>query len=125
MASQSTVRSIYRSLLRELPPITSTTSTLPRRKIRFTPAHAFLRQTLTPSSTQSRSIKLRTTGISSEKGDTMAIGKAAQIRDYLKAQRTYAELLERYNPNLRMQEEEERVRLSARRVGFELPKEVK
>lgn len=53
-----------------------------------------------------------------------AVGRAEQIRDYLKAQRVYVALLERYNPNLRI-EEEDRVKLSARRVGFEMPKEVK
>lgn len=34
----------------------------------------------------------------------------------------YATLLERYNPGMNM-EEEERIRLTARRVGMELPEE--
>lgn len=34
----------------------------------------------------------------------------------------YATLVERYNPGMNM-EEEERVRLSARRVGMEMPEE--
>jgi len=34
-------------------------------------------------------------------------------------------LLERYNPSLGIEEGEDRVKLSARRVGFEMPKEVK
>ena len=34
----------------------------------------------------------------------------------------YATLLERYNPGMSM-DEEERVRLTARRVGMELPEE--
>lgn len=34
----------------------------------------------------------------------------------------YATLLERYNPGMNM-EEEERVRLTARRVGMDLPEE--
>ena len=34
----------------------------------------------------------------------------------------YATLLERYNPGMSM-EEEERVRLTARRVGMDLPEE--
>ncbi|KAF8445384.1 hypothetical protein BGX38DRAFT_1078355, partial [Terfezia claveryi] len=91
-----TTRSIYRSLLRELPPLTASP-----KQIKTTPAHMFLRKSF-----QSRD----------------AVGKAEQIRDYLKAQRVYVALLERYNPNLRI-EEEERVKLSARRVGFEMPKE--
>ena len=43
---------------------------------------------------------------------------------YLKAQRTYGFLLERYNPGMSM-DEEERVRLTARRVGMEMPVEWK
>jgi ATP synthase assembly factor FMC1 len=39
---------------------------------------------------------------------------------YLKAQRTYVTLVERYNPGADMSDEE-RVRLSARRVGMNLP----
>ena len=39
---------------------------------------------------------------------------------YLKAQRTYVTLVERYNPGMDMSDEE-RVRLSARRVGMNLP----
>lgn len=45
-----------------------------------------------------------------------------QAVQYLKAQRTYGALLERYNPNADMTEEE-RVRLSARRVGMNMPEE--
>jgi ATP synthase assembly factor FMC1 len=48
----------------------------------------------------------------------MAQGLAA----YLRAQRTYVGLIERYNPGMGM-DEEERVRLTARRVGMDLPVE--
>ena len=41
---------------------------------------------------------------------------------YLKSQRMYNTLLERYNPGMNM-DEEERVRLTARRVGLDLPPE--
>jgi hypothetical protein len=51
-----------------------------------------------------------------------ALAQADQLIHYLKAQRQYAALLERYNLGLNM-DEEERVRLSARRVGMNLPKE--
>lgn len=95
----STIRSIYRSLLRELPPLTASP-----KQIKTTPAHIFLRKSF-----QSRD----------------AVGKAEQIRDYLKAQRVYIALLERYNPSLGIEKEEDRIKLSARRVGFEMPKEVK
>ena len=46
-----------------------------------------------------------------------------QYVHYLKAQRMYTTLIERYNPGMNMGEEE-RVRLTARRVGMELPVEV-
>ncbi len=50
--------------------------------------------------------------------------QADQYIQYIKAQRMYATLLERYNPGMGM-DEEERVRLSARRVGLNLPIEIK
>lgn len=46
-----------------------------------------------------------------------------QYVQYLRAQRMYTTLLERYNPGMNMGEEE-RVRLTARRVGMELPMEL-
>lgn len=42
------------------------------------------------------------------------------MASYAKAQRTYAALLERYNPGINL-EEQERIRLTARRVGLDLP----
>ena len=50
------------------------------------------------------------------------VHQAEQFLQYVKAQRMYATLLERYNPGMSM-EEEERVRLTARRVGMDLPEE--
>ncbi|KAH8149518.1 uncharacterized protein LAJ45_06598 [Morchella importuna] len=49
--------------------------------------------------------------------------EAVELVRYLRAQRMYATLLERYNPGLG-RETEDRVRLSARRVGLEMPKEM-
>jgi len=46
--------------------------------------------------------------------------EAEQLAVYARAQRTYATLLERYNPGMSM-DEEERIRLTARRVGWDLP----
>ena len=46
-----------------------------------------------------------------------------QFLQYVRAQRTYLTLVERYNPGMNMSEEE-RVRLSARRVGLNLPPEL-
>ena len=41
---------------------------------------------------------------------------------YLRSQRIYGQLLERYNPGMGM-DEEQRVRLTARRVGMDMPEE--
>ncbi|PUU73990.1 hypothetical protein B9Z19DRAFT_1093943 [Tuber borchii] len=46
------------------------------------------------------------------------------LSKYLRAQRTYATLLERYNPSLGLREDDDddnRVRMSARRVGLDIP----
>ncbi|OTA62209.1 hypothetical protein K449DRAFT_320194, partial [Hypoxylon sp. EC38] len=48
------------------------------------------------------------------------VAQADQLVQYLKAQRQYTTLLERYNPGMNM-DDEERVRLTARRVGMNLP----
>ena len=98
--SPTRVRSLYRSLLRELPP----------RPILRTPR----------SSLQTR---LRES-FSSSPGKTAAVdaetARAEQLVDYLRSQRSYVALVERYNPGMNMSDEE-RVRLSARRVGVDLP----
>lgn len=90
------LRSLYRSLLRELP-------------------H---RPLSTPSSVQQR---IRAT-FSSTSGPPL-VDQTEQYIQFAKAQRMYSTLLERYNPGMYM-DEEERVRLSARRVGMNLPKEL-
>lgn len=46
--------------------------------------------------------------------------EAEQYVKYLAGQRMYTTLVERYNPGMDMTEED-RVRLTARRVGMELP----
>lgn len=96
------LRSLYRSLLRELPP----------------------RPLSTPSPLQHRirtSFSSSAENISTEVA-TLKTQEAEQFIQYLKAQRMYATLLERYNPGMNM-DDEERVRLSARRVGLEMPVE--
>lgn len=57
---------------------------------------------------------------SSPEEQALRIQEAEQLAQYAKAQRTYTELLERYNPGMNL-DEEERIRLTARRVGMELP----
>ncbi|KAK9236296.1 hypothetical protein V1525DRAFT_451391 [Lipomyces kononenkoae] len=48
---------------------------------------------------------------------------AIEILTYLRSQRTYKTLLDKYNPTSTL-EDHERIRLTARRVGLELPKEI-
>jgi ATP synthase assembly factor FMC1 len=96
MSTPTKLRSLYRSFLRELPS--------------------------RPLSEKSRSpltTRIRNT-IASE--SATPIEQAEQFLHYVKAQRMYATLLERYNPGMNM-DEEERVRLTARRVGMDLPEE--
>ncbi|EME45405.1 hypothetical protein DOTSEDRAFT_104813, partial [Dothistroma septosporum NZE10] len=52
------------------------------------------------------------------------IAEGEQFVQYLTAQRQYATLLERYNPGMNMSEED-KIKLTARRVGMELPVEVR
>lgn len=95
-ATPSHLRSMYRSILRELP---------------HRPLSA-------PSPIQQRirsSFSLDTTA-------QPQVEEAEQYIQYVKAQRMYATLLERYNPGMGM-DEEERVRLTARRVGMDMPEE--
>ncbi|KAI1341096.1 hypothetical protein F5Y15DRAFT_376927 [Xylariaceae sp. FL0016] len=98
MSQTARLRSLYRSLLRELPPrplgATNTRSPLQER----------LRQSFSSEATE------------------RDIAHADQLVQYLRAQRQYTTLLERYNPGMNM-DEEERVRLTARRVGMDLPVE--
>jgi hypothetical protein len=86
---------MYRSILRELP----------------------TRPLNSPSPIQQR---IRTTFASST--EPQQVEEAEQYIQYVKAQRMYASLLERYNPGMGM-DEEERVRLTARRVGMDMPEE--
>ncbi|ROT34885.1 hypothetical protein SODALDRAFT_73117 [Sodiomyces alkalinus F11] len=93
----ATIRSLYRSLLRELPP------------------RPLLARDRSPIQ-----VRLRENFSSPKAGHPRALDEARQFIAYLRAQRTYAALLDRYNPGMGM-DEEERVRLTARRVGMNLP----
>ena len=92
-------RSLYRSILRELParPISSPS-----------PLKLRLRTTFSDLPTNSRPLQQQL-----EEGE--------QFVQYAKAQRIYATLLERYNPGMSM-DEEEKVRMTMRRVGMDAPK---
>ena len=91
-------RSIYRAILRELPrrPLSSPS-----------PVQQHIRHSIT-----------------SRPGSPSQFEEAEQFVQYARAQRMYATLLERYNPGMSMNEEE-KVRLSAKRVGMELPEEIR
>ncbi|KIW96261.1 uncharacterized protein Z519_03329 [Cladophialophora bantiana CBS 173.52] len=102
------LRTLYRRLLRELPPTPQPRHTLPR-----TPIHASIRSHL--SSLQQQQPQKE------NKSEQMArLQELEQFVMYLRAQRMYGTLLQRYNPGMGM-DEEERVRLTARRVGMEMP----
>ncbi|KAG5981551.1 hypothetical protein E4U55_002832 [Claviceps digitariae] len=100
MAQPARLRSLYRSLLRELPPRPILAS--PRSHL-----HRQLRASLSPSSSPS--------------DQKTTLPQAEQLAAYLRSQRLYVSLVERYNPGMDM-DEEERVRLTARRVGMDMPK---
>jgi ATP synthase assembly factor FMC1 len=105
----NTLRSLYRSLLRELPPRTSPTPS---------PLATHLRSTFASASSTSPTATSSST--TTDKPLLHKVQEAEQLAMYLKAQRTYVTLVERYNPGADMSDEE-RVRLSARRVGMNLP----
>lgn len=103
MEAQAHIRSLYRSLLRELP----------------------TRSLKSPPSPLRTSIRNQFAVIPSNSSPNWALARrqeAEQAIQYLRAQRTYGALLERYNPGADMSEEE-RVRLTARRVGMDMPEE--
>ncbi|KAJ5085981.1 hypothetical protein N7532_010752 [Penicillium argentinense] len=120
-------RSTYRALLRELPK---------RSRTAPSPIHNRLRtlfrsepQTASTTDAKSPSSSIASTGGSdaipfstptSNEERALRLQEAEQLAQYARAQRTYAALLERYNPGMNL-DEEERIRLTARRVGLDLP----
>ncbi|KAK4060086.1 hypothetical protein Trihar35433_10318 [Trichoderma harzianum] len=109
-SSPANLRAIYRSLLRELPPRPILSS--PR-----TPLHRRIRSSFVDSPSPSSSS-------SSSAPSSHALEHQAQLAQqliaYLRAQRMYVTLIERYNPGMEM-DQDERIRLTARRVGMDLP----
>ncbi|KYK55077.1 FMC1 protein family [Drechmeria coniospora] len=96
------LRSLYRALLRELPP----------RPILANPRSALHSQIRASFASNS---------IINASDANHRYAEAEQAVIYLRSQRKYVTLLERYNPGMDM-DDEERVRLSARRMGMNLPK---
>ncbi|KAK3394943.1 hypothetical protein B0H63DRAFT_445027 [Podospora didyma] len=106
-ASSTKLRSLYRALLRELPP-------RPLLATPRSPLHQRLRDNFYVASSSAAVNNNNNNHID------LAVRHGEQYLAYLRAQRVYSALLERYNPGMGM-DEEERVRLSARRVGMDLP----
>ncbi|KAI9838356.1 MAG: hypothetical protein M1819_005624 [Sarea resinae] len=104
------LRSLYRAILRELPPPQQSSM----ESFRRSPLHHRIRNAFSAAQTAPAS------GSDEEKKIRTKVEEAEQFLKYARAQRMYATLLERYNPGMGM-DEEERVRLSARRVGMNLP----
>lgn len=110
MSSTPQIRSLYRRLLRELPVKDQTTRTAHQKLSSASPLQKRLRAQLSTPNPASQA------DIASQEA------QAEQFIHYVQAQRMYVTLIERYNPGMGMSEEE-RVRLSARRIGMELPVE--
>lgn len=96
MATAPEVRAVYRNFLRELPVRRPSILANP------SPIQKHIRAGFDSSSTR------------------ISLAEAEQYLQYLKNQRVYTTLIERYNPGMNMQEEE-RLRLTAKRVGMDLP----
>lgn len=130
-ASQPHARSLYRSFLRELPLPVTVSSPL-HRHLRRTFTGALDEGTSRPSEAQSSATSPTTTSSATSHLDERS-QRAEQYLVYLRAQRTYLSLLERYNPGIAMDagrnhdgdhvedEDRGRVRATARRVGMVLP----
>lgn len=93
------LRAVYRNILRELP------LRQPSILANPSPLQKYIRAGFADSSART------------------SLAEADQYLQYLKNQRVYTTLIERYNPGMNMVEEE-RIRLTARRVGMDLPVEV-
>ncbi|PSK36053.1 hypothetical protein B9Z65_5868 [Elsinoe australis] len=94
-------RSLYRQILRELPLRPQPTNKLSNPS----PLQKQIRHSINSSETATKPIQ-------------MHIAELDQFISYAKAQRMYTTLLERYNPGMNMNEEE-RVKLTAKRVGMD------
>ncbi|KAF2635441.1 hypothetical protein P280DRAFT_195141 [Massarina eburnea CBS 473.64] len=120
--SSPQIRSLYRRLLRELPvpPSTSSSTSTTTTAAAPSPHRSTSHQKLSaPTPLQQR---IRNTLATTKAKSANQVQLGEQFVQYVQAQRMYASLVERYNPGMGMSEEE-RVRLTARRVGMDLPPE--
>lgn len=108
MVSPAHIRSLYRSMLREIPhrPLSAPSQIQQRIRSSFT-------SPIAPPD-----------GSSHHTTVTQQVAEGEEYLRYATAQRMYTVLLERYNPGIgSMMDEDERTRLTARRVGINLPEE--
>ena len=101
--ANSQARTLYRQLLRELP------SRSPSILANPSPMQKHIRSDISTSDSQPQANQFQ-----------RKIEEGEQFLQYLKAQRMYTTLLERYNPGMNMAEED-RVKATGRRVGMEMP----
>ncbi|KAF2274093.1 uncharacterized protein EI97DRAFT_435456 [Westerdykella ornata] len=141
--SRTHLLSLYRHLLRELPvrqpSTTTTTAQTPARSRLSSPSAlqtriraAFASQLAQPAQNDTQTQNQNQTQKHSQnqnqrqrQSSHAALAQAQlaeQFVKYVAAQRQYVTLVERYNPGLGMSEED-RVRLTARRVGMDMPEE--
>lgn len=106
-------RSTYRALLRELPNRRLSAPSPLHQRIR-----AVFRSEQEPTTSDSTALPFSLPKTDEERA--LRIQEAEQLAQYARAQRTYSALLERYNPGMSL-DEEEKIRLTARRVGMDLP----
>ncbi|KAJ5758103.1 uncharacterized protein N7511_006797 [Penicillium nucicola] len=120
MSQQIQTRATYRALLRELPRKSLKTPSPIHQSLRktFRPEPSSTTTTTTTTSTSTSALPFSTPKTPEE--IAIRVQEAEQLAQYARAQRSYCELLERYNPGMSM-DEEEKIRLTARRVGFDLP----
>lgn len=119
------LRSLYRRLLRELPSTPQSTRTQHQKLSSPSHLQRHIRTALSsapPTASSSSSSSPTQATPPQPPARPSQLDHAEQFVGYVQAQRSYAALLERYNPGMGMTEEE-RVRLSARRVGMNLPVE--
>lgn len=112
MVSPAHIRSLYRSILREIPRRPLSTPSQIQQRIR----NSFTTFPLAPP--DGNGSNHHTTSV------TQQVAEGEEYLRYATAQRMYTVLLERYNPGIgSMMDEDERTRLTARRVGINLPEE--
>lgn len=109
-AHATRARSVYRRILRELP------ARSPSLLANPSPMQKHIRADFTTAtSTPTQSLQHQ-----NSKPIERRLSEAEQYITYLAGQRMYTTLVERYNPGMNMTDED-RVRLTARRVGMDLP----